>query len=102
MSAPITERLDTALRTHSLRQDAEGLKVWLLETDVADAAAIITELTAALEAWLPKNICLTNRNIPDNMNVPLEADITMGELRAIAALIAKARNTTLTTDGSES
>lgn len=51
----------------------------------------IAELLSALERLVPTNVCLTNRNIPDSTVVPLEMDVTMGELRALAALIASAR-----------
>jgi hypothetical protein len=50
--------------------------------------AAAPELLAALKSVLPKNVCLTNRNVPDRSEV--EFTITMGELRAIAAAIAKA------------
>lgn len=43
---------------------------------------------AALKRCVPENLCLTNRNVGDDTTVPL--DVTMGDLRAIAAAIAKA------------
>jgi hypothetical protein len=54
------------------------------------AADTIEALLGALEGTLPKRVCLTNRNIRDDMVVPLET--TMGELRKVAAAIAKARS----------
>ncbi len=48
------------------------------------------ELLAALESMMPKGICLTNRNVPDNTVVPIEATVTMGRLRELSALIARA------------
>ena len=45
------------------------------------------EMQAALKLCLPPNVCLTNRNVPDHWVVPLEC--TMGDLRQIAAALAK-------------
>jgi hypothetical protein len=56
---------------------------------IADLRAINAELYAKLTEILPHNVCLTNRNIPDDMAVPLEC--TMGDLRRISAVLAKAR-----------
>lgn len=39
---------------------------------------------------MPKGICLTNRNVPDSTVIPIEATVTMGRLRELAALIARA------------
>ncbi len=44
----------------------------------------IARLREGVKAFLPRNICLTNRNVPDSVKIPLAA--TMGELRALAAL----------------
>jgi hypothetical protein len=44
----------------------------------------IEELREALSGMLPKNVCLTNRNVRDATIVSLEC--TMGELRKVAAL----------------
>lgn len=46
------------------------------------------DLLEACEAAIPKGVCLTNKNIPDGFTVAL--DCTMGDLRKIAAAIAKA------------
>ena len=61
-----------------------------LEERKANALLIAAapDMLAKLQAMLPKNVCLTNSNIRDDLNVPL--DVPMGDLRAIAALIAKA------------
>lgn len=61
--------------------------------DVADPkdAPVITaapDLLAVAQDMLPSNLCLTNSNIPDSTVVPL--DVTLGELRKIAAVVAKA------------
>lgn len=55
--------------------------------DAALAAAAPELLAACLEA-IPANLCLDNPNIPDDQVIPL--DFTMGELRRIAAAVAKA------------
>lgn len=51
--------------------------------------AAAPDLLAVAEEMLPQNLCLTNANVPDSTVVPL--DVTMGELRRIAAAVAKAR-----------
>lgn len=59
--------------------------------DVAADIALLSsaaDLLAVAREMLPRNLCLTNANIPDSTVVPL--DVTMGELRKIAAAIAKA------------
>ncbi len=57
----------------------------------ANARLIATapDMLAACESVIPKGVCLTNKNIPDDFTVSL--DCTMGDLRNIAAAIAKAR-----------
>lgn len=46
------------------------------------------DLLGVAREMLPRNLCLTNKNIPDDTIVPLEC--TMGDLRKVAAAIAKA------------
>jgi len=46
------------------------------------------DLLEAAKLALPSGVCLTNSNIPDSTTIPLDA--TMGDLRRIAAAIAKA------------
>lgn len=60
---------------------------------LADATlyAAAPDLLAVAREMLPPNLCLTNINIPDNTVVPI--DVHMGELRRIAAAIAKATAT---------
>jgi hypothetical protein len=53
--------------------------------------AAAPELLAALRLCIPTNVCLTNPNIRDDLIVPL--DVQMGDLRKIAAAIAKAQGT---------
>lgn len=55
----------------------------------AQLMATAPELLAVAEEMLPANLCLTNSNVRDDVVVPLEC--TMGDLRKIAAVIAKAR-----------
>lgn len=47
------------------------------------------ELLEALESAMPKGVSMDNSNIPDGWKVPV--DFTMGELRAMAATIAKVK-----------
>lgn len=47
------------------------------------------DLYKACESVIPSGVCLTNRNIPDDFTVAL--DCTMGDLRKMAAALAKAR-----------
>jgi hypothetical protein len=71
-----------------------GVIVALISTLGANAQAdgqllaAAPELLDALKRCLPENVCLTNRNIHDHVTVSV--DVTMGELRQIAAVIAKA------------
>jgi len=50
--------------------------------------AAAPQLLAAAKRALPARVCLTNTHIPDSAEIPLVA--TMGDLRQIAAAIAKA------------
>jgi hypothetical protein len=49
---------------------------------------VTLELLEALKVAVPAGVATDNRNIPDSQIIPL--DFTMGELRRIAAAIAKA------------
>lgn len=51
------------------------------------AEARIAELEEVLRLCIPTNVCLTNRNVPDNTIVPL--DVPMGDLRKISATLAR-------------
>lgn len=55
-------------------------------TDIPNPDAI-ADVVEALRGTIPTGICLTNKNIPDSMSVPLET--TMGELRKVLASLAK-------------
>ena len=64
---------------------------WVMAEESLPNARLIAaapELLDALKRCLPENVCLTNRNIRDHVTVSV--DVTMGELRQIAAVIAKA------------
>lgn len=50
--------------------------------------SVAPEMLAMLKGMLPKNVCITNPRWADSEVVPI--DVTLGELRAVAALIAKA------------
>ena len=60
------------------------------DTEYANACLVAAspDLLAVAKNMLPSNLCLTNTNVPDSTVVPME--VTMGELREIAAVIAKA------------
>jgi hypothetical protein len=51
--------------------------------------AAAPDLLAVACEMLPRNLCLTNPNIGDDTVIPL--DVTMGDLRKIAAAISRAR-----------
>lgn len=44
-------------------------------------------MVAALREMIPSNVCLTNKNIPDSMILPM--DVPIGSLRKIAAILAR-------------
>jgi hypothetical protein len=50
--------------------------------------AAAPEMLAALQKLIPTNLCTTNANIGDDAFIPF--DMTMGEIRNIAAVVAKA------------
>lgn len=54
----------------------------------ARVIAVAPEMLAALAKLIPTNLCTTNPNISDDTFIPF--DMTMGEIRSIAALVAKA------------
>ena len=56
--------------------------------DAVVAAAAASDLLAVCRDMLPRNLCLTNRNLRDRHIVSL--DVPIGGLRRIAAAIAKA------------
>ncbi len=53
--------------------------------DVATLARYLEDLANAAQSVLPENVCLTNKNIPDETVVPV--DFTIGELRILHAAI---------------
>ena len=55
----------------------------------AELFAAAADMLAAIERFMPKGIAIGNGNVPDDLCVPM--DVTMGELRAFEAAIAKAR-----------
>ena len=55
----------------------------------AHVIAAAPDLLSVARTMLPENLCLTNPNVRDETVVPLE--VTMGELRKIAAVVAKAK-----------
>lgn len=69
-------------------QTAAKERIRWLSAHLAAANLANEELLAVARDILPRNLCLTNPNVPDSTVVPL--DVTMGELRKIAAVVAKA------------
>ena len=61
-----TAREEAAARIEAMAGEVEGLR-------------------EALAMAIPRNVCLTNRNIADSYVVPIE--VTMGELRSMAAAL---------------
>lgn len=59
--------------------------------DVATLARHLELLSAAAKSVLPENLCLTNKDVPDETVVPV--DFTLGELRALHAAIVAASPT---------
>lgn len=76
---------------HNWREATSGERKisWAEAQANARLYAAAPELLTTCESMIPARCCLTNPNIPDSTVVPMEA--TMGELRALAAAIAKAR-----------
>lgn len=97
MSAPIVERLQALHVWPQFVADAhadvisprQGQGLYDVGNVATEAADTITDLLAACELAIPEGFCLDNPNVPDSVIVPL--DFTMGELRQIAAAIAKAK-----------
>lgn len=69
-------------------------RVFASDTAEADAAvfAAAPDMLAAIERLMPKRIAIGNHSVPDDLNVPM--DVTLGELRAFEAAIARARGET--------
>ena len=73
---------------HLARADDKGVFSRETAERITHAVACYDDLLEACQLAIPSGLCLTNRNIPDDFNVAL--DCTMGDLRKIAAAIAKA------------
>ncbi len=68
-----------------MRTNLPALLATARRAEAAEAReAKLREMEAAIEAFLPRNLRLENKGVPDQTVVPL--DCTMGELRALAAL----------------
>ncbi len=57
------------------------------DRDAASSGVSTEEIVAVLESMIPTNMSLNNPRWPDSTVVPIEA--TMGELRAIAAILSR-------------
>lgn len=68
------------------RIEADGMDMRAANARLIAAAP---DLLAVACEMLPRNLCLTNPNIGDDTVIPL--DVTMGDLRKIAAAISRAR-----------
>lgn len=69
----------------------EIARVRLDRDDWRSVVQLITaapDLLSVAREMLPRNLCVTNPNVSDSTIVPLEC--TMGDLRKVAAAIAKA------------
>ena len=60
-----------------------------LEAELAEARAENERIKAGINSFLPSNMSLNNSNIPDSLE--LQLDVSLGELRALAALTDAAR-----------
>ena len=72
------------------QSDHDG-RIWFTGGDACANALLISaapELLKAAKAFVPAGVSLSNHNVPDDTVIPLDA--TIGELRKIAAAIAKA------------
>lgn len=58
-----------------------------IDHPIARAVEEIPAMVAMLREMIPTNVCLTNRNIADDLNIPM--DVPMGDLRKIAAILAR-------------
>jgi len=72
--------------SHHIVGWAEQYAEPLLSLAEAQSSALVVARDA-LEGIIPRNLCLTNKNIRDVMIVPLET--TMGELRQVANALAQ-------------
>jgi hypothetical protein len=74
-----------------LRASGSGLRHYTIPANreaIIAAASVVDELANTLWDTLPKNVCLTNANVRDETVIPI--DLTMGDLRRIAAVLAEA------------
>ena len=90
----MTDDLLARLRARRTQSDHKrGLTTWPpINPDGEEAAVRIEALAGEIEGLrealamaIPRNVCLTNRNIADSYVVPIE--VTMGELRSMAAAL---------------
>lgn len=61
------------------------------QKDISTLSRHLELLSAAAKSVLPENLCLTNKDVPDETVVPV--DFTIGELRALHAAIVAASPT---------
>lgn len=73
-------------RSGSVTQSGVAPEIYMPAPEALERAR--EELLAALRELMPERVCLTNRNIRDDMIIP--CDVHIGALRRAAAAIAKA------------
>jgi len=81
-------------RLHAVGPDGDALAMVFFDMKTgrgfADARLIAAapDMHAAIKQFMPKGIEIGNGNVPDDLTIPM--DVTMGELRAFDAALAKA------------
>jgi len=83
-------RIDTAdyAEIHAAFRPSSQAIALVGKPEDADLIAAAPDLLEVAKSMLPANVCITNPNVRDDTIIPL--DVTIGELRKIAAAIARA------------
>jgi hypothetical protein len=83
----VSERIDVLSVIDDACHALNCTQTFMERNALLTARAAVAELIEVVKAMLPRNLCLTNPNVPDDTKLPLTA--TMGELRSIAAALAR-------------